>query len=302
MHQTTLHRTVSCSGIGLHGGKKVSCMLHPAASDTGIVFVLRNEQGTSRISPSPRAVAATALATTLGNGRSSVSTIEHLMAALRGLGIDNCLVETEGGEIPILDGSARVFAELIARAGVRKLSAPRRVLRLKRPAELRDGDKYIRALPGTGFRVHYTIDFPHPAVRRQKYFLDLTPHTFENVAFARTFGFLKDVEYMRRNGLALGGSLDNAVVLDDHGVLNPEGLRRPDEFVRHKVLDFIGDMAMLPYPLEGCFTVACSGHSLNNRFLRMLEEENLLELVDLPLPESRRGLSLPRYEGSLVPA
>ncbi len=301
MHQTTLQCAVSCSGIGLHGGKEVSCTLRPAAPDTGIVFALRTKQGISRISPSPRAVAATALATTLGNGP-GVSTIEHLMAALRGLGIDNCLVETEGGEIPILDGSASVFADLIARAGIRKLPAARRVLRLKRPTELRDGDKYIRGLPGTGFRVHYTIDFPHPAVRRQKYFLNLTPRSFGNVAFARTFGFLKDVEYMRRNGLALGGSLDNAVVLDDHGVLNPEGLRRPDEFVRHKVLDFIGDMAMLPHPLEGCFTAVCSGHSLNNRFLRKLEDEDALELVELPLPENRRELSLPSYEGSLVPA
>lgn len=301
MHQTTLQRAVSCSGIGLHSGKDVSCTIRPAGADTGIVFSLRTGRGVHRVSPSPRSVTATALATTLGGSEGSVSTIEHLMACLRGLNIDNCLVDVEGGEIPILDGSAAVFLDLLTRAGIRQLPVRRRVFRLKRAVELRDGEKSIRALPSAGFRVNYTIDFPHPVIRRQRLALDVTPRTFERVASARTFGFLHDVEYLHKNGLALGGSLDNAVVLDERTVLNAEGLRFPDEFVRHKVLDFIGDMAMLPLPLEGSFTVCCSGHGLNNRFLRMLEDEDALEVVELPL-RGLRPATLPVYEGALMPA
>lgn len=298
MHQTTIQCTISCSGTGLHGGKEVSCIFRPAPADTGIIFALHTEHGVRRVSPAPHAVMGTALATTLGDRYASVSTIEHLMASLRGLGIDNCLIEVNGGEVPILDGSAAVFLDLFARAGVRELDAPRRVLRLKRPVELRDGEKYIRAVPAAGFRVNYTIDFPHPVIRRQHLTLEVTPQSFCRVACARTFGFLREVEYLHKNGLALGGSLDNAVVLDEKKVLNPEGLRCPDEFVRHKILDFIGDMAMLSLPLEGSFTVACSGHGLNNEFLRKLVDENALEVVELPL--RGRRLTIPAYEGSLA--
>ena len=276
MRQTTLHHPVSCSGIGLHSGEPVGVTLRPAMANTGLVFRLHTPNGPRRLSPTPYAVMTTALATTLGREDARVSTVEHLLAAVRGLGVDNLIIEVEGQEIPILDGSAALFADLIFKAGIRHLAESRRVLRLTAPIEFGDQGKYIRAEPAEGFIVDYTIDFPHPAIGRQTFHLELTPSTFFQVAKARTFGFLKDVEYLRKNGLALGGSLENAVVLDDNGVLNEEGLRYADEFVRHKVLDFIGDMGMASLPLEGRFDVYCSGHHLNNEFLRKADREGLL--------------------------
>lgn len=282
MTQTTIERAFTCTGTGLHSGKQVSVVVSPAKADTGIVFELCTQDGTRRASLSPSAVVATGLATTLaapapkGKQPATVSTVEHLLACVRGLSLDNLVIRVEGGELPILDGSASAWLQLFAGAGVKKLRAPRQVLLLAREFEIRDGDKYIRAFPYKGFRVDYRIEFPHPAIGVQHFSLELTPETFTQVAHARTFGFLREVEYMRSNGLALGGSLDNAIVVGDEGVLNPEGLRYSDEFVRHKVLDFIGDMAMLPLPLLGRFEVACSGHKLNNMLLRALESEGLL--------------------------
>jgi UDP-3-O-[3-hydroxymyristoyl] N-acetylglucosamine deacetylase len=192
------------------------------------------------------------------------------MAALRGLGIDNIHIDVEGGEIPIMDGSAEPFVGLLSRAGIRKQSGVRRVLRIKRPVRFAREGKWIRAEAYDGFFVDYSIDFPHPAIGARRMTLDLTPENFFAVAAARTFGFLRDAEMLHKAGLALGGSPDNAVILDDAGVINPGGLRYEDEFVRHKLLDFIGDMGMLPFPLRGRFTVSCSGHGLNNEFLRHL--------------------------------
>ena len=245
----------------------------------------------------------TALATTLGTADATVSTVEHLLASVLGLGIDNLIVSVEGGEIPIMDGSAAAFVKLFAEAGIRRLNAPRKVMRVSRPTELHDGIKHIRALPYAGFRVDYTIDFPHPAIGRQQMSMEVTPETFARVANARTFGFFKDVEYLHSHGLARGGSLESVVVLDDKGVMNPEGLRYRDEFVRHKVLDFIGDMAMLGLPIQGHFDVCCSGHQLNNAFLRKAEEERVLQLIDLSLEEARTRKpreKVPAYEGSLA--
>lgn len=284
MNQTTLNRSFTATGIGLHGGREVRLTLAPASANTGIVFLVATDDGIARICPEPSAVMTTALATTLGNGKACVSTVEHVLAALRGMGVDNVEVHTEGGEIPIMDGSAQIFMRRIQEIGLRKLAAPRRVLRVTREAEITDGNKYIHVRPVSTpgmFSVNYYIDFPHPAIGRQRAMLDVTPETFGRVAMARTFGFLKDVEYMRSKGLALGGSMDNAVVMDETRVLNPDGLRTPDEFVRHKLLDFIGDMGMAALPVEGAFTVACSGHALNNKFLRMLEAEGVLEEVTL---------------------
>lgn len=294
MRQTTLHHPVSCSGIGLHSGQPVGVTLRPAIANTGLVFRLHTAQGPRRLAPTPYAVMTTALATTLGRDEARVSTVEHLLAAVRGLGLDNVIVEVEGEEIPILDGSAALFLDLIQEAGIRRLAEPRKVLRLTTPVEFGDESKFISATPGSGFYVDYTIEFPHPAIGRQRFTLDLTPETFAQVARARTFGFLKDVEYLRKNGLALGGSLDNAVVIGDEGVLNEEGLRYADEFVRHKVLDFIGDMAMLPLPLEGRFKIFCSGHHLNNEFLRKVDREGLLQTVAY---EDRVHTSAPAYKG-----
>lgn len=303
MNQTTIQRVVTCSGIGLHSGKKVYLALRPASANTGIIFDIHTQDGIRRVSPTPKAVMTTALATTLGTADATVSTVEHLLASVLGLGIDNLIVSVEGGEIPIMDGSAAAFVKLFAEAGIRRLNAPRKVMRVSRPTELHDGMKHIRALPYAGFRVDYTIDFPHPAIGRQQMSMEVTPETFARVANARTFGFFKDVEYLHSHGLARGGSLESVVVLDDKGVMNPEGLRYRDEFVRHKVLDFIGDMAMLGLPIQGHFDVCCSGHQLNNAFLRKAEEERVLQLIDLSLEEARTRKpreKVPAYEGSLA--
>lgn len=303
MNQTTIQRVVTCSGIGLHSGKKVYLALRPAPANTGIIFDIHTQDGIRRVSPTPKAVMTTALATTLGTAEATVSTVEHLLASVLGLGIDNLVVSVEGGEIPIMDGSAAAFVALFREAGVRDLAAPRKVMRISRPAEQRDGLKFIRALPYAGFRVDYTIDFPHPAIGRQHMSMEITPEAFSRIADARTFGFFKDVEYLHSHGLARGGSLESVVVLDDSGVMNPEGLRYRDEFVRHKLLDFVGDMAMLGLPIQGQFEVCCSGHQLNNAFLRKVEEERALQLVDLSLEAARSRKARekrPAYEGSLA--
>lgn len=268
MKQTTISQRIQCTGVGLHSGKKVNLTLRPAAEDTGIVFHAHTPQGIKDITPEPDAVIATGLATTLGRDGAAVSTVEHLLAALRGLSIDNIHIDVDGGEIPIMDGSAAPFVMLVDEAGIRTQSRPRKVMRIKKAVQFEQDGKYIKAEPYNGFCVDYAIYFPHPAIGCQHLTLDVTPKTFARVAKARTFGFLRDVEMLKERGLALGGSLDNAVVLDERGVLNSEGLRHSDEFVRHKLLDFIGDMAMLPLPLQGRFTVSCSGHALNNEFLR----------------------------------
>ena len=276
-------RKIECMGVGLHSGKQVKLVLRPAAEDTGIVFHVSGPDGKRDIAPSPENVIATGLATTLGKAGVAVSTVEHLLAALRGLGIDNLHIDADGGEIPIMDGSAAPFVMLIAEAGIRTQSKARRVLRIRKAVNFAQGNKVIKAEPHAGFAVDYSIDFPHPLIGRQRMVLDVTPQSFSRVAKARTFGFLRDVEMMQERGLALGGSLDNAVVLDERSVLNKEGLRYADEFVRHKLLDFIGDMAMLPLPLQGRFTVSCSGHALNNEFLRHITAAGSLYLEETSL-------------------
>lgn len=291
MNQTTIAKSVRCSGIGLHGGGRVGLELHPAGPDTGIVFHLRASQGVKRLVPDPDHVVGTGLATTLGNGDGSVRTVEHLLAAIRGLGIDNIVVETEGDEVPIMDGSAGSFVYLLRSAGLQEQNRLRRVLAVTRAFEHKDGDKRIRVEPFDGFRVDYLIDFDHPLIGRQTLRLDLTPENFaRRVAKARTFGFLSEVEALHRGGLALGGSLENAVVLDEYGVVNQEGLRYKDEFVRHKVLDFIGDMAVAPLPLWGHFEVRCSGHAFNNEFLRLLMDNAATCLRTVTLAEGAHAV------------
>lgn len=283
MKQTTIHKTVRCKGIGLHSGKQVEIVLRPAAEDTGILFSLHTGSGSSFLTPNPDLVVATGLATTLGNGKDSVSTVEHLLATVRGMGIDNIHVEVRGNELPIMDGSAGPFVYLLRQAGTRKQSKARKIKAICNEIVFEQDGKYVKATPHDGFAVDYTIDFAHPQIGRQSLSLEITPDVFvDSLAKARTFGFLKEVEYLHANGLALGGSLDNAVVLDDYGVLNNDGLRFTDEFVRHKVLDFIGDMAVLNMPLYGKFEIFASGHALNNSFLKYVlsqSEEYLEERV-----------------------
>lgn len=273
MLQTTIQNTVRCKGIGLHSGKQVEIVLRPAVADTGILFSVHTGSGSSFITPNPNLVVATGLATTIGNGQDSVSTVEHLFAAVRGMGIDNIHIEVRGNELPIMDGSAGPFVYLLRQAGVHELSKSRKVLAVTKSINYEKDGKYVRAFPHDGFAIDYTIDFEHPQIGKQTLSLEITPDVFmDELAKARTFGFLKEVEYLHSNGLALGGSLDNAVVLDDYGILNEDGLRFADEFVRHKMLDFIGDMAVLEAPLQGRFEVYASGHALNNSFLRYMYE------------------------------
>jgi UDP-3-O-[3-hydroxymyristoyl] N-acetylglucosamine deacetylase len=291
MLQTTIHKSVRCTGIGLHSGKQVELVLRPATEDTGILFSLRNDSGSTFLTPAPALVVETGLATVLGDGHQTVATVEHLLAAVSGMGIDNIHIEVTGRELPIMDGSAASFVYLLKQAGLRKLDKPRTVMAVKRPLEFEHDGKYIKARPHDGFRVDYTIEFVHPLIGTQRMELEITPKNFvAEIAKARTFGFLKEVDYLHANGLALGGSLDNAIVLDEYGVLNAEGLRFTDEFVRHKLLDFVGDMAILGSPLHGHFEVFASGHAMNNAFLRHLEEnsELYLEPVTLPIPEAAR--------------
>ena len=298
MPQTTIARTVIHTGVGLHSGRDVQMRLQPAPANSGIVFHVHTSSGVRRIAPCPSAVSATALATTLSDGEARVSTVEHVLAALAGMAVDNVEIHVFGGEIPIMDGSAAPVLDLLKKAGMRTLPVPRRVARVRRALTVAGDGKAIRVWPHKGFYVDYTIDFSHTAIGRQRLCLEISPGTFAGIASARTFGFLQEVEYLHSRGLALGGSLNNAVVLDEQGVVNSDGLRCPDEFVRHKMLDFVGDMAMLGMPLQGAFEVHCSGHQHNNAFLRRLSgaRESYLEMVSED-PESD-----PVCEGRAFPA
>lgn len=301
MLQTTIHKTVRCTGIGLHSGKQVELVLRPAAANTGILFSLKSGSGSTFLTPAPSLVVETGLATVLGNGSETVATVEHLLASVSGMGIDNIHIEVTGKELPIMDGSAASFVYLLKQAGLRKLNEARKVLAVKRAVDFEQDGKYIKARPYDGFRVDYTIEFAHPMIGTQRVEMEVTPENFvSEIAKARTFGFLKEVDYLHANGLALGGSLDNAIVLDEYGVLNAEGLRFKDEFVRHKILDFVGDMAVLGAPLEGHFEVFASGHAMNNMFLRHLDENRVLYLesktLAVPAMEEER-----EYEGIREP-
>lgn len=281
MSQTTIHRSVRCTGIGLHSGKQVDLVLRPAAEDTGILFSLRDGSGSTFLTPAPSLVVETSLATVLGDGHETVATVEHLLASINGMGIDNIHIEVTGKEVPIMDGSAASFVYLLKQAGVRKLNKPRKIMAVKKAMEFEQDGKYIKARPYDGLRLDYTIEFAHPLIGRQEMSLEITPENFtQHLAKARTFGFLKEVDYLHANGLALGGTLDNAVVLDEYNILNAEGLRFDDEFVRHKMLDFVGDIATFGARLQGHFEVFASGHALNNAFLRHLDENRDLYLEE----------------------
>lgn len=300
MMQTTLNKEVRCAGVGLHSGQKVEVVIRPAPADFGVQFsVLKNGQRVL-LTPEPSNVVSTGLATTLGNEAVRVSTVEHLMAAFLGLEIDNALVEVQGQELPIMDGSAAVFVYLLNLAGIKVLSRPRVVAKIKRPVNFEYQGKRIVAQPFDGLRIDYEISFDHPQIGRQKFSYISDPKTFvSQIARARTFGFLKDVEQLQKAGLALGGGLDNAVVFDAYGPINPEGLRFSDEMVRHKILDFMGDMAVGPRSLWGHFTVSCSGHEFNNKFLRYVFENSAeyLDFVELGgterLVEDLQPVSMP---------
>lgn len=290
MLQQTLMHAITYTGIGLHSGKDVEMKLMPAKIDAGISFHIHDKKEVSIIKPNPYVVATTELATTLGNEKTHVSTVEHLLAALLALDIDNVECHVYGKEIPIMDGSALPITNLIKKAGIRSQYALRKVAKIVRPLLFEANGKTINARPYDGFYVDYTIDFPHKAIGVQRLALEITPESFDEIASARTFGFMKEVEYLHSKNLALGGSLANAIVVDEEGVLNPEGLRFANEFVRHKILDFVGDMAMFGMPLQGAFEVRCSGHQHNNAFLREIydNKDKYLKFEEL-IPEQRKA-------------
>ena len=280
--QRTLRRPISCAGIGLHSGNKVTLSLKPASADAGIRF-RRTDLGNLEIPATVTNLASIQYATGLARDSASVETVEHLLAALVSLGIDNVIVELNHSEVPIMDGSASPFIYLINEAGVRRLAAPRRYLKVIRPIALSRGDKRIALYPSDHFKVTYSISFDHPLLRHQSRTLHITEESFcEEIAPARTFGFLKEVEMLRQNGLALGGSLDNAVVLGETGVLN--ALRFEDEFVRHKILDVIGDLALVGYPVIGHLVAHRGGHALHTEFVtKILEEPDTWRLMETPV-------------------
>ena len=292
MYQQTIAEKVSCTGIGLHSGAPTQLTLHPARAGEGIVFVRTDLPTPVEIPARSNQVSSTALATTLGRGGVTVGTVEHLMAALYGLGIDNVRVEVDGPELPVMDGSSAPFAYLIRSAGVFTQRARRCLLRIRREVEVVDGDRSIRIEPARDFRVTYVVDFEHPAIRRQQLaFSPLDAECFEReISAARTFGFLREVEALRDAGFALGGSLENTVVLDDEKVVNEEGLRWPDEFVRHKVLDLCGDLALLGCGLQGHVHVERGGHSLHQKLVEaILARPEAWVLID---PERAGGRDL----------
>jgi len=271
--QRTLKEAIRSTGIGLHTGRKVLMVLRPAPPNTGIVFRRTDLDPAIDIPARAANVTETTLGTTLATGETGVSTVEHLMSALAGLGIDNLFVELTAAEVPIMDGSAGPFVFLIQSAGIELQNSPKRFVRVRRPVEVKDGDKWARFEPYEGFRVNFEIEFDHPVFHRhsKRASMDFSTNSFlKEVSRARTFGFMRDMEYLRGRNLALGGTLDNAIVLDDYRILNEDGLRFEDEFVRHKILDAIGDLYLLGHSLIGEYTAFKSGHGLNNRLLRTL--------------------------------
>jgi len=277
IRQRTLKNVIGATGVGLHTGKKVYLTLRPAPAGTGIVFRRVDLDPVAEITASLERVSDTRLSTTLEHNGVRVSTVEHLMSAFAGLHIDNAIVELDSDEVPIMDGSAAVFVFLIQSAGIETQTAAKRFIRIKDPVEIREGDKWARFEPFEGFKVSFSIDFNHPTMRSsgQQATVDLSEVSFaKEVSRARTFGFLQDVEALQEAGLARGGSLDNAIVMDDYRVINDDGLRYGNEFVKHKILDAIGDLYLLGCPLIGAFSAHKSGHGLNNRLLRTLVQQH----------------------------
>lgn len=284
--QRTLKNTIRATGVGLHSGEKVYLTLKPAAPNTGIVFRRVDLEPVVDIRAHALNVGETTLSTTLINGHARVDTVEHLLSAMAGLGIDNAIIEVSAREVPIMDGSSGPFVFLLQSAGIVEQSAPKRFIRIKRKVEVRDGDKIASFLPYDGFKVSFEIDFDHPVLRQsvQKASLDFSSTSYvKEVSRARTFGFTKDLEYMRSKNLALGGSVKNAIVIDDFRVLNEDGLRYDDEFVKHKILDAVGDLYLLGHSLIGEYVGYKSGHGLNNCLLReLLKQQDAWEFVEFP--------------------
>lgn len=293
--QRTLRTAIRATGVGLHSGQKVSLTLRPAPIDAGIVFRRVDLSPVVEMAVTPELVGDTALCTCLMQGAVKVGTVEHLLAALAGLGIDNCYIDVNAAEIPIMDGSAGPFVFLIQSAGVEEQNRAKKFVRIKKRVEVRDGDKLAAFEPFDGFKIDFCIQFNHPVFqgREQRAVVDLSSTSFvREISRARTFGFMNDIEYLRERNLALGGSMDNAIVLDEYRVLNDGGLRYEDEFVKHKILDAIGDLYLMGHSLIGAYTAHKSGHALNNKLLRALKADaEAWEIVTFDSENARAPIS-----------
>ncbi len=294
-YQRTVAKSVCCSGVGVHSGKKVNLTIKPAPINHGIKFIRTDLPDSPSISAHFNMVVDTSLATVIGYDGFIVSTIEHLMASFAGLSIDNAIVELDAYEVPIMDGSAGPFTSLIKSADIIEQVAPRYFFVVKEPIELKEGGKSVDLYPSSTFKITCTIDYDHPLVKRQTYSINVSDHAFEHeISRARTFGFLHELEYLKRYGFARGGSLDNAVVIDKDEIINDDGLRYPDEFVRHKILDCIGDFSLLGMPMLGHVVAKKSGHAFNHAFLKEFfsqkeswETCTIHEIRDLPRSQSK---------------
>lgn len=303
--QRTLKKSVSLVGVGLHSGARAEARIKPAAIDQGIIFVRRDLEGKPAIPARYSHVVNTQMATTLGQGRATISTVEHLMAALHGLSIDNAIIEIDGPEIPILDGSALPFFEAIQAVGIDSQDALRPILVLRKRVEVQVGDKWAVAEPSSRLEVHGTVDWDHPAIGYQEFHYIDGATAFSELAGARTFGFLRDFEGLKQKGLARGCSLDNVIALDEYAVLNPDGLRFPNEFARHKVLDALGDFKLAGISLQAHVRMHRAGHDLHNRLIcEILRDANQYEILNsrTPSPAAAREDWLSALRPALVGA
>lgn len=305
VRQRTLRQAVRASGIGLHSGRKVYISLLPAGPDTGIVFRRCDLSPAVEVPARAQLLREAVMCSTLvGDDGTKIMTIEHLMSAFAGLGIDNCVVELSSPEVPIMDGSSGPFVFLIQSAGIHEQNAPKRFLRIRQPVQVQDGDKWARFEPFEGFRLSFSIDFRHPAfaASAQNAVVDFSTTSYiSEVSRARTFGFMRELDTLRAANLGLGASLDNVVALDDYRVVNRDGLRYEDEFVRHKILDAIGDLYLLGHPVVGAFTAFKSGHALNNKLVRaVLDDARAFEITTYE--DAARPAPLSFVRGSLAPA
>ncbi|MDX8397157.1 MAG: UDP-3-O-acyl-N-acetylglucosamine deacetylase [Mariprofundaceae bacterium] len=277
--QRTLDHSIRCSGIGLHSGKKIQLILHPAEADAGITFA-RSDLGIT-IPALASSVTDTRLCTTIGQAGANISTVEHLLSALFGLGIDNAHIEVNGAEVPVMDGSAAPFVFLIQCAGIREQNKAKKVLRILKRVEVSDGDKRCALNPSSGFKISYLLDYDHPLLRSRNVSIDFSRQAYtREVSRARTFGFLHEIEALQKAGLALGGSLENAIVLDSYKVMNEGGLRYEDECVRHKILDTVGDLALAGLPIVGAFEGERTGHQMNHRLVSALLADTSAWTID----------------------
>jgi len=300
--QRTIQKSVQTSGVGLHNGEKVIMTLKPAEVDQGIIFRRIDQKKNHEVRVSPEAVKDTKMCSAIGQDTSRVATVEHLMSALSAAGIDNIVIELNGSEVPIMDGSSIPFIYLLQTAKIKEQDAPKKFLIINDVIEVKDKDKWARFEPYEGFKVDFTIDFPHPVFNEStnKVALDFYDESYvTEISLARTFGFMQEVEYLRANGLARGGSLDNAIVLDEYKIINSDGLRYNDEFVRHKILDAVGDLYMLGYSIIGIFKAYKSGHELNNKLLlALLSNKKSWSLTTLDSKDPKTSNLASRYINS----